>query len=259
MVTLTDSLGNITLDKTQYYGPFTARSLDNFNVSDDTVSLELIYAYVEIKQCAAKTNHELGYLDDSKAKAIFQACDDILSGMYDQSFVVNKYQGGAGTSTNMNVNEVIANVALIYLGHDLHMYENCHPIDDVNMHQSTNDTYPTALKIASIRLVRELADELSLLQEAFQRKETEYANILKLSRTQMMDAVPILASQMFSAYADVTSRDRWRIYKAEERLRYINIGGTAIGTGINAPITYGFKMLARLKQATHIGLAEVII
>ena len=256
MITVKDSLGTLNIDENRYYGPFTARALENFNVSDQTVSKELIYAYVLIKKCAAITNQQLGYLSVEKSRAIIQACDDILDQKYDQEFVVNKYQGGAGTSTNMNVNEVISNIALEYMNHKKHQYEYCHPIDDVNLHQSTNDTYPTALKIACIRLVRELADEYSKLQESFQDKESTNRHILKLGRTQMMDAVPILASQMFSAYADVTSRDRWRIYKVEERLRYVNIGGTAIGTGINAPLKFGFKLLNTLQQKAQIGLAR---
>lgn len=256
MIKLTDSIGQISISKNVFYGPFTHRSITNFNVSDQTVNLSIIHAYILVKKCAANINFSLGYLCKKKAEAITSACDDILDGRYDNEFVVNKYQGGAGTSTNMNVNEVIANIALEKMGYAKHTYSHCHPINDINRHQSTNDTYPTAVKIAIIRKIRALADSLSELQSAFQQKESKYGNVLKLGRTQLMDGVPILAGQMFGAYADVISRDRWRIYKSEERLRYVNIGGTAIGTGINAPLEYSFKIIDLLQKETNLGLAR---
>lgn len=170
--------------------------------------------------------------------------------------MVNKYQGGAGTSTNMNVNEVIANVGLKVLGKKLGEYNIIHPINHVNLHQSTNDTFPTAIKIACIKEIRNLAKEYATLQKSFQAKESEYGSVLKLARTEYMDALPMLTGQMFGAYAEAVSRDRWRIYKVEERLRTINIGGTAIGTGLNAPLKYTYMMTSLLQDTTNIGLSR---
>lgn len=251
-----DFLGAIELDDNVYYGISTYRALHNFNVSKETVNLNIIYELVNIKKQAAITNKELAFISQEKAEAIIKACNLILSGEFDESFVVNKYQGGAGTSTNMNVNEVVANVALLEMGHKLGEYDYCHPINDVNMHQSTNDTYPTSVKISAIKQIRLLADAYANLQASFQKKETEYGNILKLGRTEMMDALPLLTGQMFGAYASVISRDRWRIYKVEERLRTINIGGTAIGTGLNAPLKYTFMMTHLLQESTNMGLSR---
>lgn len=251
-----DFLGSVELQDDVFYGISTYRALHNFNVTNETVNLKIIYELVNVKKQAAITNESLGYLHSEKAQAITKVCDKILSGEYNDSFVVNKNQGGAGTSTNMNVNEVIANLALLELGHNLGDYKIIHPINDVNKHQSTNDTYPTSVKIAAIKEIRLLADEYASLQKSFQEKETEYGNILKLGRTEMMDAVPMLTGQMFSAYASSVSRDRWRIYKVEERLRTINIGGTAIGTGLNAPLKYTFMMTNLLQDSTNIGLGR---
>ncbi len=251
-----DYLGKVKLEDGIYYGISTSRALKNFNVSNEKVNMKIIYELVNIKRQAAITNRKLLYLDRVKAKAIITACNKILEGKYDNSFVINRYQGGAGTSTNMNVNEVIANVALEILEHNLGEYEIIHPINHVNLHQSTNDTFPTAIKIAAIKVIRKLALQYAMLQKTFQEKETKYGKVIKLSRTQYMDAVPILAGQMFGAYAETFSRDRWRIYKVEERLRTINIGGTAIGTGLNAPLKYTFMMTSLLQESTNIGLSR---
>ena len=252
----TDYLGEVKLEDNVYYGISTYRALDNFNVSDERVNIKIVYELVNIKKQAAITNRKLEYLDKDKAKAIVTACNKILNKQFDDSFVVNRYQGGAGTSTNMNVNEVIANVALEILGEKLGEYEIIHPINHVNLHQSTNDTFPTSVKVAAIKLIRDLALEYASLQKTFQEKETKYGKVIKLSRTQFMDAVPILAGQMFGAYAETFSRDRWRIYKVEERLRTINIGGTAVGTGLNAPLKYTFMMTSLLQESTNIGLSR---
>ncbi len=251
-----DYLGNVKLEDSVYYGISTFRALSNFNVSDERVNLKIVYELVNIKKQAAITNKKLGYLEGDLSKAIVKACNKILKGEFDNSFVVNRYQGGAGTSTNMNVNEVITNIALEILGYKLGEYEIIHPINHVNLHQSTNDTFPTAVKIAAIKQIRELAESYAKLQKTFQEKESKYGKVIKLARTQYMDAVPILAGQMFGAYAETFSRDRWRIYKVEERLRTINIGGTAIGTGLNAPLKYTFMMTSLLQESTNIGVAR---
>lgn len=251
-----DFLGSVKLDDSIYYGISTHRALDNFNVSKEFVNMRIVKELVNIKKQAAFTNMKLKHIEAEKAQAIIEACDKILQGQFDNSFVVNKYQGGAGTSTNMNVNEVISNVALELSGKEKGDYKFIHPINHVNKHQSTNDTFPTAVKIAAIKQIRLLANEYSELQKTMQDKETEYGKVIKLGRTQYMDAVPLLAGQMFGAYAEVFSRDRWRIYKVEERLRTINIGGTAIGTGLNAPLKYTFMMTSLLQESSNIGLSR---
>ena len=252
----TDTLGSVTLQDDILYGISTYRALQNFNVSNETVNIDIIMELVNIKKQASLTNYKLGYIPENKHQAIIKACDLISLGKYDDMFVVNRYQGGAGTSSNMNVNEVIANVALTILNEPIGSYNIIHPINDINKHQSTNDTYPTAIKIAAIKHIRTLANSYSTLQKTFQAKEQEYGDALKLGRTQMMDALPLRVGQMFGAYADVISRDRWRIYKVEERLRTINIGGTAIGTGLNAPHKYTFLMTSLLQESTNIGLSR---
>jgi len=252
----TDFLGSVSIPSDVYYGISTKRALDNFNVSNELVNIKIVRELVNLKKQAAFTNHKLGYIDDKIGNAIMDACDAVLSGKFDSNFVVNKYQGGAGTSTNMNVNEVVANVALELIGHKKGSYDVIHPINHVNLHQSTNDTFPTSVKIAAIKQIRLLASEYAQLQQTFQEKESEYGKVLKLGRTQFMDAVPMLAGQMFGAHAEVFSRDRWRIYKVEERMRTVNIGGTAIGTGLNAPLKYTFMMTSLLQESTNIGLSR---
>ena len=256
MRTEKDFIGEVVLQDDKYYGISTFRSINNFDVSNEFVDLRIVYELVNIKKQAAITNVKLKSLDKIIGEAIVKSCDMILDHNFDSSFLVNKYQGGAGTSTNMNVNEVIANVSLELLGKKLGEYEYIHPINHVNLHQSTNDTFPTAVKIACIKEIRNLANSYSKLQKSFQEKESEYGSVLKLARTEYMDALPILAGQMFGAYGETVSRDRWRIYKVEERLRTINIGGTAIGTGLNAPLKYTFMMTSLLQDSTNIGLSR---
>jgi aspartate ammonia-lyase len=251
-----DYLGSVEIKDNMYYGISTVRAVSNFKVSNELVHKDIVRELVNIKKQAAFTNQKLGYLDTEKSEYIIKACDLILTGKFDDQFVVNRYQGGAGTSTNMNVNEVISNVALELAGKEKGEYDYIHPLNMVNLHQSTNDTFPTACKIAIIKKIRVLADEYAELQKTMQEKEHEFGGILKLGRTQYMDAVPMLAGQMFGAYAETFSRDRWRIYKVEERLRTINIGGTAIGTGLNAPLKYTFMMTQLLQESTNIGVSR---
>lgn len=254
--TESDLLGNKQIPTDAYYGINTARALDNFNITGRTVNMKLITAMVVVKKAAAMANMHLKQLDKDKAKAIMSACDEILAGDFADQFVVDPLQGGAGTSTNMNVNEVVANRAIELLGGDKGNYDLVHPLNDVNMSQSTNDVYPTALRIAAIGELRNTADAFAELQEAFQIKENEFADILKLGRTQMMDALPMMVGQEFGAWSKAIARDRWRIYKVEERLRQINIGGTAIGTGMNASHKFIFLMTDLLQDMTGLGLAR---
>ena len=251
-----DKLGKVAIDKDMLYGIQTARAFENFNISNSKVKKELIYAMVTVKKAAAIANEKVKTLDKERANAIVEACNAILSGQYDDNFITNALQGGAGTSTNMNVNEVIANLALKISGREPGDYDYIHPLDHVNMGQSTNDVYPTALRIACINLVRALSDECSKLQEALQRKENEFEFVVKLGRTEMMDALPITLGQEFGAFAQAIARDRWRIYKVEERLRQINLGGTAIGTGSNANRLYTFRVIEIIRDLTGIGLAK---
>ena len=211
---------------------------------------------IKVKKAAALANEKLNLLDKNKANAIVEACNIALTGKYNNQFLTNSLQGGAGTSTNMNVNEVVANIALMLSSKKVGDYNYIHPLDHVNMGQSTNDVYPTALRIACINLVRDLSLECSKLQESLQKKELEFEHILKLGRTELMDALPITLGQEFGAYAQAIARDRWRIYKVEERLRQINLGGTAIGTGSNTNRKYTYVVTDILREITNMGLAR---
>ncbi len=254
--TETDLLGSLTLPADALYGIHTRRAMDNFPVSGRAVNHRLIAAMVLVKQAAAMTNKRLGLLPAEIADAILYACSQVLSGDYKSAFPVDALQGGAGTSTNMNVNEVLANLAILRLGGKPGEYHRVHPLDHVNLGQSTNDVYPTALRIAAIRLLRPLANAFASLQEALQEKEEAFANVLRLGRTQLMDALPMTTGQGFGAYAKAVARDRWRLYKVEERLREVNIGGTAIGTGLNAPLKYTFTVTELLQELSGLGLAR---
>ncbi len=251
-----DLLGEKKVPYDAYYGINTARAMENFNVGDKKVNFKLIKEIALIKKAAAITNEKLKRLDEEKAKAIIKASEEVIEGNFINEFQVNAFQGGAGTSTNMNVNEVIANRAIEILGGQKGEYHIIHPLNHVNMSQSTNDVYPTALRISAIHLLRNLSESLSELQEALQVKENEYSHIIKLGRTQLMDALPMMVGQGFGAYAKAISRDRWRIYKVEERLRQINLGGTAIGTGLNATNKYIFMMTSLIQDLTKLGIAR---
>ncbi|MDR3645892.1 MAG: aspartate ammonia-lyase [Clostridia bacterium] len=251
-----DLLGEMELDDGCYYGIHTARALSNFSITGVPVHRELVLALVTVKKAAALTNAGAGLLDEETARAIEQACDEILAGALADQFPVDCMQGGAGTSANMNVNEVIANRAIELLGGKKGDYSLVHPIDHVNRSQSTNDVFPTAVRIAAIRMLKPVSEQFARLQSALQRKEEEFSTVLKVGRTELQDAVPVTLGQEFGAWAQAFARDRWRLYKAEERLRQVNIGGTAVGTGINAPRAYIFNMIENLRSLTGIGLAR---
>jgi aspartate ammonia-lyase len=210
-----------------------------------------------VKLACALVNRSLNvWPDTAKVDAIVQACREMAEGKLDSMIVVDALQGGAGTSTNMNVNEVLANRALQILDEPLGSYSRVSPLDDVNLHQSTNDTYPTAVKLAAIRLISGLEESIVALQEAFQAKEKEFAHVVKVGRTQLQDAVLLTLGCEMSAYAEALSRDRWRIYKAVERLRVVNLGGTAVGTGLAAPRQFIFRAVETLRDVTGIGFAR---
>ncbi|MDK2822649.1 MAG: aspartate ammonia-lyase [Clostridia bacterium] len=255
MRTEKDFLGEKLLPTDVYWGIHTQRAVDNFPLSGQKVHQQLIKALVLVKISAAQANMELGFLSENKGYAIMEAGAEILAGKFLDQFPLDALQGGAGTSTNMNVNEVLANRATELLGGSKGQYL-VNPLDDVNMHQSTNDVYPTALRIAAIQLLLPLSESMAYLQDSLQEKEAEFAGIIKPGRTQLQDALPITLGQEFSAYAQAVSRDRWRIFKVEERLRQVNLGGTAVGTGINAPREYIYLVIEKLRQNTGIGLAR---
>jgi aspartate ammonia-lyase len=253
-----DALGQIDLSADCLWGIHTERARINFRVSERRVPFALIAALATVKRAAAVANGELGYLSGEIAEAISYACGYICDGGADvrAAFPLDAMQGGAGTSTNMNVNEVIANLALRYLGRACGDYVVVHPLHHVNLHQSTNDVYPTALRVAAIAGVRALSEALAKLQGALQEKEKAFDGILKMGRTEMQAAVPMTLGREFSAFAEAISRDRWRSFKCEERLRLVNLGGTAIGTGLTAPKRYIFRVVEVLRSLTGMGLSR---
>lgn len=250
-----DMLGTRSLSDDTLYGLQTLRAKENFITSYHTTNLSLIYAMVQVKKAAALSYRELHPEESQKWDAILCACDRILAGDVDDAFCTSALQGGAGTSTNMNVNEVIANLALTVLGEAPGNYDTIHPLDDVNRGQSTNDVYPTALRIAAIQKLRSLSDACASLQEALQKKELEFDHIKKLGRTELMDAMEVTLGSEFGAFAQGIARDRWRLYKIEERLRQVNLGGTAVGTGAHADRQYRYLVIEHLRNLTDIGLA----
>ncbi|MBP7935098.1 MAG: aspartate ammonia-lyase [Phycisphaerae bacterium] len=251
-----DLLGPRDVPANALHGIHTERALENFPLTRRPIRPPLIHAYGAVKLACVRANQELGRWDAPKAAAIAAACAEMTEGRLDEHIVVDALQGGAGTSTNMNVNEVLANRALQLLHRPLGDYRTVSPLDDLNLHQSTNDTFPTALKVAAIRELRLLEREVVGLMEAFQCKEKQFAHIVKVGRTQLQDAVLTTLGREMSAYAEAFARDRWRIYKCEERLRVVNLGGTAIGTGLSAPRQYIFRAVEHLREITGLGLAR---
>ncbi len=252
-----DLLGNKEIFADSMWGIHTVRALENFKISGKPVHPELAKAYGAVKLACFLTNKQLGFFpENQKSDALDRACTEMSEGLLSRFVVVDSLQGGAGTSTNMNVNEVIANRALEISGKGLGNYSFISPLDDVNLHQSTNDTYPTALKIAAIRMIRQLEKSVLKLQEAFQDKEKEFASVVKIGRTQLQDAVLTTLGREMGADAEAFNRDRWRLSKCEERLRVVNLGGTAIGTGLGAPRQFIFRVVDQLREITGIGLAR---
>ena len=210
-----DFLGKVNIPQDSYWGINTYRACENFSVCDYKIEEEFIKSYGLVKLACAMTISDLNVRDSKKSKAIINACTEMANGFLSKEIKVNPLQGGAGTSLNMNVNEVIANRALELMGDKKGNYSLIDPIEDINLYQSTNDTFPTALKIACIKLLRQLETNITALQGSLHYKEKEFADIVKISRTQMMDAVLTTLGKEFSAYAECIARDRWRIYKCE--------------------------------------------
>lgn len=229
-----DSIGDKEVPSDAYYGVQSLRAAENFPITGLTMHPEMVSSIVYIKKAAAITNNETGRLPKEKADAIIKACDEILEGRFLDNFIVDPIQGGAGTSLNMNANEVIANRAIEISGGNKGEYSVIHPNDDVNMGQSTNDVIPTAGKMTTIRLLMNLRIQMQCLQVALSKKAKEFEKVVKMGRTQMQDAVPISLGQEFRAYSDAVLRNVGRLDVAIEEMRSVNMGGTAIGTGINA-------------------------
>lgn len=251
-----DLLGEKELPADSYYGIHTLRAVENFPLTGQRMHPVLIRALAMVKKAAAEANRDLGFLAPNVGDAVILAAEEIMQGQWLDQFPTDALQGGAGTSANMNINEVLANRAIELLDGVKGDYRLVHPLEHVNMHQSTNDVFPTAVRIAAIELLRPLSEACAMLQEELQHKEAEFAGIIKMGRTQLQDAVPIMLGQEFSAYAQAIGRDRWRIYKVEERLRQVNLGGTAVGTGLNAERKFIFLANEKLRHIARMGVAR---
>ncbi len=258
-----DLLGDREVPHEYYYGVQTLRAMENFNISGVTLNFYpvLIEALAMVKKAAAKANYDLGLLSKPISNAIVQACDEIINGKLHSHFVVDMIQGGAGTSTNMNANEVIANRALEILGYEKGEYKYCHPNNHVNLSQSTNDAYPTAVKIALINSKEKLVEVLQELIESFRAKAKEFSHIIKMGRTQLQDAVPMTLGQEFEAYAVMLNEEVKRLEQNAKLFLEVNMGATAIGTGINSHPDYSAKVVEHLREATglNIVLAENLV
>lgn len=254
--TETDSLGSMEVPRDAYWGVHTARAIENFPIAKRPISVypEFVRAFACVKQAAARANREIGVLDEERTRFIDEACEQIKNGALLDEFVVGVVQGGAGTSTNMNVNEVVTNLALELAGHEKGDYAFINPNDHTNRSQSTNDTYPTAIKIALAFSLRNLLRELDRLSEAFAAKGREFAHIVKVGRTQMQDAVPMTLGQEFTAFSVTLKEDIERLSDADALLREVNMGATAIGTGINAPKGYRESVIRHLRENTGLDL-----
>jgi aspartate ammonia-lyase len=249
-----DLLGERAVPADAYYGIHTLRALENFPITGTPISIypDLVMALACVKQAAAIANSELGLLDERRATAIRLACEEVREGKLFDEFVVDVIQGGAGTSSNMNANEVICNRALEILGQGKGEYQHLHPLDHVNLSQSTNDVYPTAVKLALQFGIRRLIDDMALLRRAFEAKASEFGDVLKVGRTQLQDAVPMTLGQEFSTYAVMLGEDEQRLAEAASLIREINLGATAIGTGINAHPDYARRVTTRLSELTNV-------
>ena len=251
-----DSIGVKDIPEDVYYGVQSLRAAENFHITGLNMHPEIINSLAYIKKAAAITNCEVGLLEKKKAQAIVQACDEIVSGKFHNEFIVDPVQGGAGTSLNMNANEVIANRAIEILGGKKGDYTIINPNDDVNCGQSTNDVIPTAGKMTSLRLLQNLKKQLLRLYDALNEKATEFDHIIKMGRTQMQDAVPIRLGQEFKAYSVAIMRDIHRMDKAMDEMRTLNMGGTAVGTGLNADEAYLRRIVPNLSEISDMELVQ---
>ena len=255
-----DSLGEIPVPAHAYYGVQTMRAVQNFPISGVDLSHlpTLLRALAMVKDAAAHVNHAMGYLPEPKRAAIAQAATEIAAGALHDHFPIDVMQGGAGTSTNMNMNEVLANRGLEIMGHARGEYQHLHPNDDVNLSQSTNDAYPTAVRLGVLMACAPLQAALETLAAAFERKSEQFTHVVKLGRTQLQDAVPMTLGQELGAYAVTIREDVSRIEDSKALLSEVNLGGTAIGTRINAPAGYGPRAIAELSRYRHVRISRVV-
>ena len=251
-----DSIGTKDVPENVYYGVQSLRAAENFHITGLNMHPEIINSLAYIKKAAAITNCEAGLLDKRRTQAIVQACDEILEGKFREDFIVDPIQGGAGTSLNMNANEVIANRAIEILGGKKGDYSVVNPNDHVNCGQSTNDVIPTAGKMTSLRLLKKLKKQLLRLHSALEQKADEFDGVIKMGRTQLQDAVPIRLGQEFKAYSVAILRDLNRMDKAMDEMRTLNMGGTAVGTGLNADESYLRRIVPNLSEISGMDLVQ---
>ncbi|MDD2217448.1 MAG: aspartate ammonia-lyase [Eubacteriales bacterium] len=251
-----DSIGTKDVPDDVYYGVQSLRAAENFRITGLSMHPEIVNSLAYIKKAAAVTNCEIGLLEDKTANAIIKACDEIIAGKMHEDFIVDPIQGGAGTSLNMNANEVIANRAIEILGGEKGDYNIVNPNDHVNFGQSTNDVIPTAGRMTSLRLLKNLKTELLRLHDALEQKSREFDHVIKMGRTQMQDAVPIRLGQEFKAYSVAILRDIRRIDNAIEEMRIVNMGGTAVGTGINADEIYLKCIVPKISEVSNMKLVQ---
>lgn len=251
-----DSIGSKEVPKDAYYGVQTARASENFRITNLKVHPALIENLALVKKAAARVNRDVGILENDKAFAIITAAEEIVEGSFKDQFIVDAVQGGAGTSINMNMNEVLANRAIEILGQEKGNYKLVHPNNHVNMGQSTNDVIPTAVRITMIKLLQESLVELENFKDALMDKSEEFDDVIKMGRTQLQDAVPIRLGQEFKAYADAIKRDIRRIAETIDDLRVINLGATAVGTGLNADLAYVENVTYELSEISGLELSQ---
>jgi len=249
-----DSLGKVKVPSGAYYGPFTARAIEQYKVTGQKAHTNLVRAYVMIKRSAALANSELKALEQQKARAIIKACDEILSGKMHNQFVVEAINSGAGTAFNMNSNEVIANRALEILGKKKGRYEIISPNDHVNMSQSSNDTFPTAMHVAILLNMEETVNSLDKLITSLHKRAKKFSGIVKIGRTHLMDAIPVTLGAEFDQYAYSLKQARAMLAQAMDRLAYVGLGGTAVGTGANAPKGYRRLAIKNLSRISGLDL-----
>ena len=251
-----DSIGSMEIPIDSYYGIQSLRASMNFQITNKTIHSDLIVSLAEVKKAAAITNRNANLLESTIANAIINACDEIICGKLHKEFIVDPIQGGAGTSANMNANEIIANRAIELLGGTKGDYNIIHPNDHVNMAQSTNDVFPTAGKLTVLKMLPKAISELQRLYNALELKSLEFNNIIKMGRTQLQDAVPIRLGQSFHAFASMIKRDINRLREAEKEMLTVNIGGTAIGTSINVSAEYLYNITDNLKKVSGYNIVQ---
>lgn len=251
-----DIIGDKEVPINAYYGVQTLRGKENFTISYQTLHKAMINGLAIVKKACAITNYNAGLLESDKKDAIVQACEEILEGNFYDQFISDPIQGGAGTTANMNANEVIANRATEILGGKLGSYEFVHPNDHVNMGQSTNDVYPTAGKLGALILLANLIEQIEKLKKSMENKAEEFKSVLKMGRTQLQDAVPITLGQEFKSYASVLNRDINRIKNASNNIKYINMGASAIGTGINVDTDYFKNIVPEIAKLSNLDLKQ---